>query len=303
MKDKPHLAEGTIVDHFSFEKVIGGGGFSVVYLGHNLKTDEKVIIKEYFPSKLSNRNPDGSVQAKDEKSEKLYNMGRKLFFQEAGILAALDHPNIVNVLALFHGNNTVYTAMEFRRGVSLQAYIRKRHGQLPEALLRNIFKPILEALKSMHEMDLLHLDIKPGNIFLCDDGTPILLDFGAVHKLLRTEEARQFPVVSHGFSPIEQSNRSAKLGPYTDIYAIGATMRACIQGNAPVPAKERRKTPLNPAVEAFKNLPYSPELLKLMDWAMALPPKHRPQTVDEYLLELEKLPPLDQPRPNVQSSV
>ena len=285
-----HLPLNSEIDHYMLTEVIGGGGFSVVYLARKRDTNEQVVIKEYFPSRLSRRLESGEIAPKKgEKSVKLFNMGRKLFFQEAGILANFNHPNIVNVTGFFSANGTIYTVMAYERGTSLHNLIRKQKGNVEEENLRKIFLPLLSSLREVHQAGLLHLDIKPGNIFITKDYQPLLLDFGAVHKLVRLAEPRMFPVVSHGFSPPEQSYKTAELGPWTDIYAIGATMRTCISGKAPPAAKERRTKPeiMEPAEKEFKKH-YNRNFLKAIDQAMALNPALRPQTVDEFAAALTR---------------
>lgn len=282
-----YLPSNTILDKIKITRVIGGGGFSIVYLGKMQAandTEERIVaVKEYFPAKLAKRNPDLEVVAKDKENETYFKQGRKLFFQEASILASLEHENIVGILGFVQAHGTIYTAMEYHKGLSLQAYIKKQGKHRSEKFIRSIFIPILEGLKAVHNMGLLHLDIKPSNIYLRQSASPILLDFGAAHKLALSADSRMFPVVSHGFSPPEQSKRNAKLGPWSDLYAIGATMRSCIEAKPPPAAKERvKKNNMPPAIAVFKNH-YSPRFLKAIDWAMTLSPSKRPQSIEEFL--------------------
>lgn len=280
----PHLPPNTDIDRYHIQHVIGGGGFSVVYLATDRETEQTVVIKEYLPAKLARRADDGrSVVSRNEKTEKMFKQGRKLFFQEASLLAALDHPNIVTILGFFQANETIYTVMVYEKGISLQAYIKKKGGRRSENFIRTVFSPFLECVRAVHEQGLLHLDIKPGNIFVKNDASPLLLDFGAAHKLVMSAESRLFPVVSHGFSPIEQTQKYANLGPWTDIYAIGATMRACIEGRPPVPAKKRKPDDTLPPASLMFEDEYSEALLKAIDWAMELMPEDRPQSIVELL--------------------
>lgn len=285
-KNIDYLPSNTRLDKMQITRVIGGGGFSIVYLGKMLdQNDEEqaVAIKEYFPAKLARRGENRKVIAKDEKSEKYFKQGRKLFFQEASILASLEHENIVKILGFTQAYGTVYSAMPYHRGLSLQAYIKKQGKHRSEKFIRSIFIPVLEGLKAVHDLGLLHLDIKPGNIYLRQSASPILLDFGAAHKLALSADSRMFPVVSHGFSPPEQSKRKAKLGPWSDLYAIGATMRSCIEAKPPPAAKDRvKKNNMPPATAIFKER-YSSHFLRAIDWAMTLDPVKRPQSIEEFL--------------------
>ena len=282
-KKTDYLPNGTIIDHYRLDHVLGGGGFSIVYLATDTRSGDHVVIKEYYPAKLASRDENMMVIPQDDSSEKYFRQGRKLFFQEASILASLNHPNVVEVMGFCQAYDTIYTAMRYEKGLSLQAYIKKHGKGRSEKFILSVFIPILLGLKAVHEIGLLHLDIKPGNIYLRQNNAPVLLDFGAAHKLRLSAGSRMFPVVSHGFSPPEQTRKNANLGPWTDLYAIGASMRACIEAKPPLPAKERiQKKHMTPVSAKYKKY-YSRELLKAIDWTMDLEIEARPQTVDEFL--------------------
>jgi serine/threonine protein kinase len=241
-----------------------------------------------MPAKLAQRLPDGHVMPLGGAQAEHHNEGMRLFLQEAAALFKLKHPNIVRVLNFFRANDTVYMVMEYRPGKNLQNYIKKHNGNLSETFIRTIFPPLLEGLRLVHESGFLHLDIKPSNIHLCPGGVPLLLDFGAVHPRNTTRKLQITQVVTPGFSPVEQQDLSGYVGPWTDIYAMGATIRACIEGVSPPSAKERKeKDKMRPAVSAFKRR-YSTNLLKALDWAMELDPLLRPQTVNEFLEAFNK---------------
>jgi serine/threonine protein kinase len=277
------LPAGTELEHYRVDSTLSAGGFGIVYLATDLQKQAQVVIKEYMPNKLAQRLPDGFVMPQGEQQQELHNEGMRLFLQEAAALIKLKHCNIVRVLNFFRANGTVYMVMEYRPGKNLQSYIKKRAGNLSENFLRTIFPPLLDGLRVVHETGFLHLDIKPGNIHLCPGGIPLLLDFGAVHPRNTSRKLQITQVVTPGFSPMEQYNLGGYVGPWTDIYAIGATMRACIEGVAPVSAKDRyEKESLRPAAVAFKRR-YSASLLQALDWAMEMDPLLRPQTVDEFL--------------------
>ncbi|MCF6336584.1 MAG: serine/threonine protein kinase [Gammaproteobacteria bacterium] len=277
------LPAGTELEHYRINSTLSAGGFGIVYLATDLQNNLQIVIKEYMPNKLAQRLPDGFVMPQGEQQQEHHNEGMRLFLQEAAALIKLKHPNIVRVLNFFRANGTVYMVMEYRPGKNLQRYIKSRNGNLSEHFLRTIFPPLLEGLRVVHETGFLHLDIKPGNIHLCPGGAPLLLDFGAVHPRNTSRKLQVTQVVTAGFSPIEQYNLGGYIGPWTDIYAIGASMRACIEGGAPMSAKDRNeKDKMKPAIHAFKRR-YSASLLQAMDWAMEMDPLLRPQTVDEFL--------------------
>ena len=289
-KNNNALASGTKIDEFIIDKVLGGGGFSIVYNAHHHETNRAVVIKEYMPQKLAKRLDNNHVTSISAKELDSFNKGQKLFYQEASSLAQLKHKNIVNVITFFPENGTSYMVMDEVKGINLQSYIRKYDGNLSEKLLRIIFVNVLSALACIHAKKLLHLDIKPGNIHLRSGGIPLLLDFGAVRE---TEASRLYDsrvVATAGFAPIEQVTERGYMGPWTDIYALGATIRSCIEAKAPPTSSERKKKDtMKPAVDAFKKN-YSPEFLQLLDWSMDIDPEARPQNCQLLIEKINHLP-------------
>lgn len=153
---------------------------------------------------------------------------------------------------------------------------------MSEQFLHQVFPPLLDGIRAIHDHGLLHLDIKPHNVLIRSGGDPLLLDFGACQPYPYVERARFGKVLSNGFSPIEQYDAHGVLGPWSDIYATGATMRMCLDGHFPPSALERaERDPLVPASKAFRRK-YSPALLEAIDWAMAVAPKDRPQSVGSF---------------------
>ena len=294
MPNIPHsLPAGTRLDNYIIRKPLGGGGFSVVYLADEMETGRPTAIKEYMPGKLAVRGDDLAVRARDSSVQDRFQRGRNLFFQEASTLAALRHPNIVEVRTFFNANGTVYMAMAYEEGKNLQHYISRRKGRLSERFLLTVFPPLLDALHLIHEQGFLHLDIKPGNIHVRPGGSPLLLDFGAVHCRRESRQQQLGQVTSAGFSPIEQYNRTGYIGPWTDIYAIGASMRTCIEGRPPVDARERNsRDAMRPASQAYRRQ-YSAPLLEAMDWAMEVDPLLRPQNVADLVGALPRLAPAE----------
>ena len=281
-KVKNRLPNGTVIDNYVVEKMLGGGGFSIVYLATDNHSKTKSVIKEYMPSKIARRVDGLKIEATEECHQDALVAGRKSFFKEASILAKLHHPNIVHVTNFFQANGTVYMVMDYEEGANLQSYIKSR-GKLSETFIRTVFPQLLTGLEAIHASGLLHLDIKPGNIHLRPGGRPLLFDFGAGHQMSATRQNQESQVVTPGFSPVEQYNIKGYVGPWSDIYAIGATMRACIEGVSPPAANARlEKDKMRPATVAFKKR-YSAPLLEAIDWAMEINPELRPQNVSDYL--------------------
>ena len=275
------LAPGTVLHTYTIDKTLNMGGFGIVYLAVDQASNQLVVIKEYLPTKIAWRDPNGQVQLVKPEYTERFNEGRKLFMHEHNAVKRLNHPAIVHALDFFEANNTLYMVMDFAPGENLQQVVAKRNGHLSEQFLLTVFPALLDGLRQVHNANMLHLDIKPGNIHIRPGGSPVLLDFGAVH---RTDMSRQFQpksVITPGFSPIEQYEHKGYIGPWTDIYAIGATMRACIEGTSPPDAKQRReKDTMRPAAVAFKRK-YSLELLNAIDWSMEIDPTLRPQKIDQ----------------------
>ena len=279
------LAPGTQLEQYRIERTLSAGGFSVVYYAEDMQRHSAVVIKEYFPQRLAQRTRANKIVPIKPSLADAFREGRKLFFQEASILGDLKHPNIVEVINFFDANDTVYMVMDYKPGKNLQFYIKQNQGKLSEVFIRTIFPPLLEGLAVVHAAGMLHLDIKPGNIHLMPGGQPLLLDFGAVHRMQVSRILQPIPVVTEGFSPVEQHDPKGYVGPWTDIYAVGATMRACIEGSSPPHSRLRYESdPLKPAQIAFKRR-YSKSLLFAIDRAMEVDPLLRPQSV-EKLLEL-----------------
>ncbi|MGL4997361.1 MAG: serine/threonine protein kinase, partial [Deefgea sp.] len=225
------LARGYQLQNYTVAKLLSAGGFSIVYLAHD-EHDYPVAIKEYLPNSLALRKEGVAVQAVSEEHIALFRHGLKCFFEEGKTLARIQHPNIVRVLNFFRANDTVYMVMEYERGRTLQKEIQINHERegVDEKLIRSVFYNLLNGLREVHLNKLLHLDIKPANIYIRKDGSPVLLDFGSARQSLTTEHSRLTPMYTPGFAAPEQYRKKEQLGPWTDIYGIGASMFACIAG-------------------------------------------------------------------------
>ena len=201
----------------------------------------------------------------------------KLFFEEGRALTGLDHPNVVRVLNFFRANDTVYLVMRFETGHTLRDHIRQHRGRLSEAFLRKMFSGVLDGLGEVHGCGLLHLDIKPANIWLRDDGSPVLLDFGAARYAVDIGPPAPRAMYTPGYAAPEQYHGKFTLGPWTDIYAVGACMYAALAGSAPQAADERNvDDELLPARQRW-GTEYSPRLLATIDDCLRLDPPRRPQ--------------------------
>ncbi len=272
------LPHGYRLDQYRIERQLSLGGFSIVYLAYD-QDGTPVAIKEYLPNSLALRK-DGEIEPQVT-TEHLapFRYGMKCFFEEGRSLAKLLHPNVVRVINFFRANNTVYMVMQFEQGRTLHEYIKRHRGEVRERFIRTTFTRMLNGLREVHSHKLLHLDIKPANIYLRNDGTPVLLDFGAARQTLARDQPMLRPMYTPGFAAPEQLSGSEALGPWTDIYSVGASLYACIAGSAPPRSDDRqKKDTLEPVSKQYAHL-YTPQLLELVEWCLQLDPLDRPQSV------------------------
>jgi len=272
------LPEGSRLEKYRIVRTLASGGFSVVYLAHD-ENDAPVVIKEYLPSTLAVRTGPGAPPTIAPADRARFNYGLKCFFEEGRALARLQHPNVVRVLNFFRANETVYLVMRYERGRSLQQHIQQRRGMPDEVWVRSTFAQLLNGLREVHSNKLLHLDIKPANVYLRDDGSPLLIDFGGARQTLSAEGVKLALTYTPGYAAPEQYARAGELGPWTDIYSVGATVYACFSATAPQAAHERlKKDELVPARRAWAER-YSAVLLDIIDWCLRLDHLERPQSV------------------------
>ena len=281
-KPPPGLRPGFKLRGYRIDSIIGGGGFSIVYKATRLADGAPVVIKEYLSSKLMKRTGDRELFPIRADYEMPMKRGIRRFFNEALALSGIKHPNIVQVIDVFRDNNTVYMVMHYETGMDLKACIKRYNGSLSPKFMRKVFPDLLDGLGKMHQQNLLHLDIKPANILMRNGGRPLLLDFGAAHNLNEQGETQITRTLTRGFAPVEQHENQA-LGPWTDIYALGASMYACITGTAPPVATERVvEDTLNVRNRSLTKR-YPESLLDGIEWSLSVQPGHRPRNTDELL--------------------
>ena len=274
------LPKGAVLDRYRIERQLSEGGYSMVYLAQD-ELGETVAIKEYLPARLARRIGDDPAPVISEGQRGAFNAGMKAFFEEGRILAHIKHANIVQVLSFFRANDTAYMVMRYEQGQSLRDYLsllQAKGSPMEEDFLREMFVRVLSGLREVHMQKLLHLDIKPANIYLRRNGQPVLLDFGASRQGLGEGVPGLAAVHTPGYAAPEQQGSGEAPGPWTDIYSIGATLYACL-GERPVAADQRLQNDTLVSAQSRWARGYSAQLLEVIDWCLKLRVSERPQSV------------------------
>lgn len=275
------LQSGTeLVGDYRIDRVLGAGGFGITYLADELALARAVTIKEYFPSDFAARADGADAVPRSQDCAGDYRWGLDRFIEEAQTLARFNHPNIVRVYRYFRANNTGYMVLHFEEGQNLKGWL-KSLGRAPrQKELDAIVAPLLDALELIHKSDFLHRDIAPDNIMIRKNGEPVLIDFGSARGEIASHSRTVSALVKPGYSPYEQyAETSRQQGPWTDIYALGATLYHMVTGKRPPDAPSRMvKDDLVPVREAALSS-YRASFLRAIDRALALPIEARPQSI------------------------
>ncbi|MFN9745267.1 MAG: protein kinase domain-containing protein [Betaproteobacteria bacterium] len=275
------LAPGTRLHAYRLERVLGEGGFGVTSLATDVHLNAAVAIKEYLPQDIVVRGADGGVLPTASEHVARYRKGLDAFLVEARTLASFRHPAIVRVARFFEAHRTAYMVLEVESGEPLKNWWPE-HRKIGEKALVELLLPLLDGLQAVHEAGFLHRDIKPDNIQVrASDGSLVLLDFGSAGQAAGMAP-EGLVVVTPGYAPIEQYGLGDQ-GPWTDLYALGATLYWCVSGRKPPDAEMRRDDPkaYGRAVEAGRDV-FGDAFLKAIDWALATDPAKRPRSVAEW---------------------
>ncbi len=279
-----NLKNGTRLQagRYTIVEVLGQGGFGITYLAEQTGLGRKVAVKEFYMEGHCDRDAEtSSVVVGTANSKELVARFRKKFIKEARSIASLRHSNIVPIIDIFEENDTAYYVMAYLDGGSLNDLV-KGHGALDERDVLKYVKQVASALDYIHDRKMMHLDVKPSNILLDDDGNAVLIDFG----LSKEYDSNGLPMstvlaaLSHGYSPLEQYREGGvdQFSPATDIYSLGATMYKLLTGNTPPEAVELINSDLPPMPKSI-----SPLLVKAVEKAMSSRRKDRPQSIKEFL--------------------
>lgn len=265
---------------YRLESVLGIGGFGITYLARDTHLEKRVAIKEYLPGDLAVRALDGSVVPVSTDHRHDYQWGLDRFIQEARTLARFSHPHIVRVNRYFESNGTGYMVMDYEEGESLSQLL-KRAPQPPEAELRRILLPLLDGLAAVHAAQFLHRDIKPNNIFIRANGSPVLLDFGAARANIGGSHGMT-AVLTPGFAPLEQYAVDGKQGPWTDLYALAGVLFRVVTDRNPPDAVSRLQGDTVAQTLAEARGRYSEPLLRAIEWGLKVQAELRPQSVADW---------------------
>ncbi len=287
------LPAGHALQEYRIERVLGVGGFGLTYLALDENLHLRVAVKEYLPADIAVRAPDRTIAPTSSETAEIFDWGKRRFLDESRTLASFRHPNIVRVMRFFEANGTAYMVMEFVEGAPLPDWVSTRRP-LAEAQVAALAAPLLDGLQVVHKSGFMHRDIKPPNIYIRDDSSPVLLDFGAA----RQKSSELTALVTPGYAPFEQYHTQGKQGAWSDIYALGGVLYWMVTGNSPHEAAARiRADTMPPALQAADKSLFRPEFLAAIDWALAPHEDQRPQSVPEWreaLLGAAKSPPRTQ---------
>jgi uncharacterized repeat protein (TIGR02543 family) len=271
-------------------RALGKGGFGITYLAYNTKDNKKVAIKEYLPDNITHRNTGDSIVSTIEgEKEEAFKLGLEKFYDEAKTISKFNgHPNIINVQEFFYENNTAYFAMEYIEGIDLKKYVTRKGGKLNEEEILKIILPLMDSLIVVHSVGVLHRDISPDNIYIANDGTVKLLDFGSARQVLGEQSKSLSVVLKPGFAPIEQYQTRGKQGPWTDVYSLAATIYYCLTGQIPEASMDRiDEDNIQPL--SLKGIDISPAFEDILSKALSVRAINRFQTMTDFKNEINTI--------------
>lgn len=282
MNQRDVLQSGALLGEYRIESVLGAGGFGVTYRALDTAQNRLVAIKEYYPTDLAVRDASGRLVAISSGLESELVWGRNRFNEEARTLLQFRHPNIVQLFKLLQFNNSAYMVLSFEPGMTLRQWVKRLGRPVSQAELDALLEPLLAALELIHSNGILHRDLSPDNILIRENQTPVIIDFGSARHAVGQRGALS-AIVKHGFSPHEQyATDSLKQGPWSDIYALAATMFFVITGRAPPQAVNRLERDNLGQLMGMGLSAYRPSFLGAIDSALAISQRQRPQSVRSW---------------------
>lgn len=291
------LPPGTRLAEFEILGLLGVGGFGMVYKAFDHSLHRAVAIKEYMPSALAGRAEGQSLWVRSSSDQQTFQAGLVSFVGEARLLAQFDHPSLVKVFRFWEANNTAYMVMPLYSGMTFKQARAQMRTPPPEAWLRKLLWSVLDALRVLHDGSTLHRDISPDNIFLQDNGPPVLLDLGAARHAINDQDRKHTAVLKVNYAPIEQysdGDEELRQGPWSDLYSLAAVMHGCLANDTPLPATLRsirdRMVSFSRIARTVKRqfgVEYSAPFVAAISQSLALRPEDRPQSIDAFLQTME----------------
>ncbi len=288
------LPSGTRFGEFEILRVLGVGGFGIVYLTQDHSLERQVALKEYMPAALASRGVGPMITVRSASFAETYAIGLRSFVNEARLLARFDHPSLVKVYRFWEDNATAYMVMPYLQGSTLRDARKAMLHAPDEAWVLGVIHPMLDALELLHREGVYHRDIAPDNILLPKEGPPILLDFGAARHVISDRTQSLTAILKPSYAPIEQYAEMTQMrqGPWTDLYALGAVMHFLLFGVPPAPATARAMQDDPEPIEQRAVPGVSQRLLEAVGWALRVRPLDRPQSVAELRAALKGLLPV-----------
>ncbi len=282
-RDSATLSPGQRLGDFLITRVVGQGGFGIVYEAEDLTLQRRVAIKEYMPAQLAAR-VDGTVNVVSGRYAKSFELGRRSFLAEARLLAQFRHPGLLEVLHFWEQNGTAYMVMPFYEGRTLDQVLANAAHVIDEAWLKSVIRPVLDALEHMHGEDCYHRDVSADNILIRPDGKALLLDLGAARRVIGESDRALTVMLKPGYAPIEQyaDDPACRQGPWTDIYAVAAVLHHAVTNRMPPASASRVMHDSLPSLAALAPPGYSPRFLEAIDRGLSIRPEQRPRTVGEF---------------------
>ena len=293
------LAEGSRLDIYEIERVLGASGFGFVYLAYDPSSRQRVAIKEYLPDTLAVRDEDGmQVLVRADSHIEAFERGRAAFIEESQLLARCEHPSLVRVLRSWQAKGTAYRVMPYYPGNSLFSLREAMDAPPDEASLRALLDGLMGALETLHKAGAVHREVSPWNILLLPDDTPILLDFNAARRAMVGDRARALmSLLSPTFAPPELMDPSAEkpVGPWTDVHALAQVVVYCVTGQMPrASSSGAQREPMAVLVRRmqarFPTLHFSDSFMRAIDAALSPDPAHRPKVMAELRRRLDDHP-------------
>jgi serine/threonine protein kinase len=287
------LQPGSHIGDLQINEVLGLGSYAITYLVTDPAIGTRFALKEYLPAGHVSRLQDGRLEPVDENAQQHFTQGLKQFLFEARMVAALDHPNIVKVLRYFEQNATAYFLMPYYQGQALH-HLLESNGPLGPEDARDLLLSLMDGLEYIHTEGVIHQDIKPANIYMTENGRPILLDFGvaAMHNLASPTDPR---FGSEGYAAPEQASADGSIGPWTDIYALAASLYRSISGVIPVSSLHRKtaldegKTdPLKPISEIVSDRKFG-GIKDAINQGLRINPQDRPHDIAQWKKSFKSL--------------